>query len=83
MRFLIDSGAETSIINSKICNPKWKINPNFRSIKVLNRTIKPHTCYKFPIFKEFNESDKYLVEFVEYDFHTFFDGLVGNNILFG
>lgn len=28
LRFIIDTGAEFSIVNPNICSPKWKVNTN-------------------------------------------------------
>lgn len=81
MKFIIDTGAENSIINPLICNPKWKIETTNQPIRVLNRNININTSYSFPLFKEFNESENYYVKFIEYNFHNKFSGIIGNNIL--
>ena len=80
LRFIIDCGAELSIINKNICNPKWQIQSTNHILKVLDRNVETNIVYRIPLFQEFNEKD-YFVNFLEYQFHNRFDGLIGNNIL--
>lgn len=80
LRFIIDCGAEFSIINQNVCSPKWKIPSHNYVLKVLGRNIETSVKYKIPLFEEFNAKNLY-VEFLEYQFHSCFDGLIGNNIL--
>lgn len=81
MRFLIDSGAEYSLINPGLCQDKWKSKVNV-SLRALNKTSQVDIICRFPIFREFNLVD-YYVDFLEYKFHDRFDGLIANNILCG
>lgn len=81
LRFLIDTGASISIINPGICNPiHKKIIPEI-SIKTLHSVTKCNYLMTFPSFDELN-FDKKLIQFAEIKFHDFYDGLIGNNILF-
>ena len=42
--------------------------------------IKIRKLCRFPCFQEF-EAEGYICEFLEYNFHNYFDGLIGCNIL--
>lgn len=79
MRFIIDTGAEFSVINENLCDPKWKHDTNV-SLRAMGKEFKVKKLCKFPIFKEF-ECENYFCEFLEYNFNDKFDGLIGNNIL--
>lgn len=79
LRFIIDTGAEFSIINPNICHPNFKQNVNVVA-RALGTKISITKLCKFPLFKEFNLSN-YFCEFLEYPFNENFDGLLGNNIL--
>ena len=80
LRFIIDTGAETSIINPNLCHPKWKLANEKVNLKVLDKVIAIDTVYSLPIFKEFRTANLF-VRFVEFPFHKTFDGLIGNNVL--
>lgn len=80
MRFIIDTGAETSIINPNLCNPKWKVDSELKFFKTLGHYLTSNIRYKIPLFSIFEE-ENYYVDFMEYPFHSTFDGLIGNNIL--
>lgn len=80
MRFIVDTGAEFSIINPNLCNPKWKTITPPEELKTLKHTVSSNIKCKFPLFPIFKEDNLY-VEFLELDFHNKFDGLIGNNIL--
>lgn len=75
----MDTGAEFSIINTNLCHPNWKTNVNV-SVKAMGNIIKINTLCRFPCFNEFN-MENYFCEFLEYEFHSHFDGLIGGNIL--
>lgn len=80
LRFIIDTGAEFSVINPQLCNPKHAVKPTISSLKVLGRNISTKNQFRIPLFKEFNKTN-YFVDFLEYPFHKYFDGIIGNNIL--
>lgn len=81
LRFIIDTGATSSIVNPGICNPKWQIPIKKPiEIKTIDNMIKISKINRIPLFKEFNRIGE-TAEFIEYDFHSEFDGLIGNNIL--
>lgn len=77
--FIIDTGAEFSLINEGICNPKWKT-----SIEAIVTSMaieyKVRTLCTIPSFKEFRE-ENCTFQFLECNFNKNFDGLLGNNIL--
>lgn len=81
LKFLIDTGATSSIINPGNCNPKWRV-PIEKPInlKSINQTVNIFSKVAIPLFKEFNEDNKF-IEFLEHKFHSEYDGLIGNNIL--
>lgn len=80
LRFIIDTGAEFSIINPKLCRPQYAVQTSIQSLKVLGRNILTRKQFCFPLFKEFKKNN-YFVNFIEYPFHNYFDGIIGNNIL--
>lgn len=77
--FVIDTGAEFSIINENICHPKWKKEVNI-SVTAMGNIIKINKICRIPCFREFGLGNQYC-EFLEYNFHKKFDGLIGGNIL--
>lgn len=79
-KFIIDTGAEFSIVNPKIFDQKWKIVQETMKLNVLNRNISSNTIYRLPIFSEFGVLNHFM-EFLQYPFHTYYSGLIGNNIL--
>lgn len=80
LKFIIDTGAEFNIINKNLCQPKWKTFIKSQTLKVFDKHINCNVKCKFPLFDVFNLQN-YFVEFLEYPFHTYFDGIIGNNIL--
>lgn len=79
LRFIIDTGANMSIINENLCEPSMKEKIKPVQIRTLQNTCYSNTRVKIPSFKIF-QSDK-IMEFLELKFHKFYDGLIGNNIL--
>ena len=58
---------------------KWQKEVNVR-VTAMGRETQVKKLCRFPIFKEFNETDV-ICEFLECNFNKNFDGLIGNNIL--
>ena len=79
LRFIIDTGAEFSVINDNLCGSQWKHDVNV-SLRAMGRKFQVTKLCKFPIFREF-KCENYFCEFLEYNFNDTFDGLIGNNIL--
>lgn len=77
--FFIDTGAEFSIINEKLCNPRWMHDVNV-TLRGKSKEFQVKTSCKFPIFGDFG-CDDYLCEFLEYNFNKNFDGLIGSVIV--
>lgn len=62
-----------------MCHPKWKTDIDIE-VKAMGNKIKIRKLCRFPCFQEF-EAEGYICEFLEYNFHNYFDGLIGCNIL--
>ncbi|XP_055836530.1 probable serine/threonine-protein kinase DDB_G0278845 [Episyrphus balteatus] len=81
LKFIIDTGATHSIINPEICHPKWHIDlEEPLNLKTLSHNIKINKKAQIPLFSELGDSN-IRTEFLICQFHTEFDGLIGNNIL--
>lgn len=49
-------------------------------MKAMGNIIQINALCRFPYFNEFN-MENYFCEFLQYEFHSHFDGLIGVNIL--
>lgn len=81
LKLLIDTGASTSILNpDKITNKNLIIKTKAYSVKALNNNTFLDSKVEFRFFKEFGE-DRPNVTFYLFNFHEYFDGLIGYDIL--
>lgn len=78
-RFIIDTGAEFSIVNHGVYDPKWNIKMEPQKLLALGKTMSTNSKFRVPLPGIFNCN--YYVEFLEFNFHNKFDGILGNNIL--
>lgn len=82
LKFLIDTGASSSLINPQsIINKKLILKTGPHTIMALNKTTIVNEKVEFRLFNEFG-SDRPVVTFYLCRFHEYFDGLLGYDILY-
>lgn len=81
LKFLIDSGAETSIAHPEVFSPKLRKKSEILLLNSLNGQSAINSAVHVPIFKEFNEPSHLKLKFVDLAFSPTFTGLIGSDIL--
>lgn len=79
-KFLIDTGASSSLCKPSLISNKFikKINPH--TLRALNNETEINQRVDTTLFKIFG-NDAPPVSYFLYDFHEYFDGMIGNDIL--
>lgn len=81
LKFLIDTGAECSIIQPNYIGYHSRTKCS-SGINALQSDIHTESLITTPIFKEFNEPQNIKLEFLELSFESIFAGIIGSDILF-
>lgn len=79
MKFLVDTGASSSFINPKYTNPKDVIECRKTTITTILNKYDLNKKIILPTFIEFKQPGEFT--FLVFNFHNYFDGLLGLDIL--
>lgn len=79
LKFLIDTGASSSFINPEFISPRDCQTCDPITITTILNKHSLNTKINLPFFKEFREEGD--MEFFVFQFHNYFDGLIGLDIL--
>lgn len=82
LKFLIDTGAEISIVKPNVFHPNLQTNIGTKYINSLNKSSAINSSVIVPIFDEFKEQNHVRLQFIEFPFiNKKFVGIIGNDIL--